>query len=84
MTLIEIMAKATAGAYGEESELIGKIAGLINAATFDKSAGPFICGAIGKQGKDGMHMGYMICPTYGADSRCTGMFMRSLPPFESL
>ena len=74
--LLEIIEKASAGAYGEESELIGKIAGLWNAVKFDQSWGPFICGAIGEMGQDGLHEGYSICPCYGADAMCMGLYVR--------
>lgn len=42
----------------------------------DKVPGPFICGAVGEAGPDGLHDAYMICPTYGADARCTAVFRR--------
>ena len=74
--LLEIMEKAAAGAYGEESELIGKIAGLWNAVKFDWGWGPFICGAIGAAGPDGLHDGYLVCPCYGADVQCTDTYVR--------
>jgi hypothetical protein len=75
-TLIDIMTKASAGAYGEESELIGKLAGIFQASQFDKLWGPFICGTMGTKGSDGLHEGYSICPAYGADAQCTVLFTR--------
>ena len=74
--LLDIIERAAAGAYGEDSEYIGKLAGLFNAAKFDQSWGPFICGANGKPGTDGLHESYMICPCYGADFRNTAMYRR--------
>jgi hypothetical protein len=74
--LIDIIAKASDGAYGEDSDLIGKMAGLIQAAHFDKTWGPFICGTMGEIGPDGLHQGYSICPAYGADFRCTALYKR--------
>jgi hypothetical protein len=76
MRLFQIIERASAGAYGEDSEFIGKLAGLFNTAVFDKSAGPFICGAHGEQGPDGLHKAYAICPCYGADVQCTTMYTR--------
>ena len=29
--------------------------------------GPFICGAIGEPGVDGLHRGYLVCPASGSD-----------------
>lgn len=80
--LIDIIEKASAGAYGEDSEYIGKLAGLFNAAKFDKGWGPFICGTNGKQGPDGLHESYMICPCYGADVNCTAIYRRVDRPQE--
>lgn len=76
MTLTEVIEKASAGGYGEESELIAKVFGFAMAAKFDRGWGPFICGTMGKQGPDGLHEGYQICPTYGADANCTVAFFR--------
>jgi hypothetical protein len=74
--LLEIIEKASAGAYGPESEFIGKIAGLWSVVGFNQSWGPFICGAHGDAGVDGLHEAYAICPCYGADDRCTGLYVR--------
>lgn len=74
--LLEIIERASAGAYGEDSEMIGKLAGLFGAAKFDRSWGPFICGANGEPGSDGLHKSYSICPCYGADFRCTAIYKR--------
>lgn len=74
--LSEIMSKAASGAYGDDSDAIGKLAGLLFAAQFDQSWGPFICGTMGNAGPDGLHDGYLICPTYGAD--ITAHFTRAL------
>ncbi len=45
-----------------------------NAALADENArlramlkGPFICGAMGEPGTDGLHRGYLVCPAYGSD-----------------
>ena len=74
--ITEIMSKASAGAYGEDSELIGKIAGLMSTAIYDKTWVPFICGTIGPDPPDGLHDGYMICPAFGADHQCTRMYRK--------
>jgi hypothetical protein len=74
--LSDILARSAEGAYGEDSDAIGKLAGLLFAEKFDQSWGPFICGTMGKQGPDGLHDGYLICPTYGADVQCTAHFKR--------
>lgn len=73
-----ILTKAAQGVYGEDSALIGKVFGLLVAANFDKGTGPFICGTLGKQGPDGLHDGYQICPMFGADVRATTAFMRKV------
>jgi hypothetical protein len=78
MTLVEVMEKAAVGSYGEESELIGKLAGIIHAAKVESGSwGPFICGTMGKVGPDGLHDGYLICPAFGADANCTAHFKRA-------
>ncbi len=74
--LLDIIEKASTGAYGEESEYIGKLAGALMAAKFDMSWGPFICGAHGEQDVNGMHESYAICPCYGADVQCTVMYTK--------
>lgn len=74
--ITKIIEAASAQAYGEDSEAIAKIVGWFAAIQFDKGAGPFICGTIGAQGGDGLHDGYLICPTYGADIQCTAIFTR--------
>ena len=61
----------------KNSDVIGKLAGLFMAAKFDRSWGPFICGTMGAMGPDGLHDGYLICPTYGADAQCTAHFSRA-------
>ena len=76
ISLIEIIERASVGAYGEESEQIGKLIGLINAAAFNHSWGPFICGAHGEPGPDGLHDSYAICPCYGADVQSTALYER--------
>ena len=53
-TLTRIMAKAAEGGYGEDSDVIGKFAGLFMATKFDRSWGPFICGTMGAMGPDGL------------------------------
>jgi hypothetical protein len=73
----EIIERASSGAYGEDSTDIAKVFGWLVAVKFDEGAGPFICGTVGKQGGDGLHDGYMVCPTYGADANCTAIFMRA-------
>lgn len=77
MTLRTIMERAAAGSYGPESALIGKIAGLLVSAKFDHGLGPFICGTLGIEGDDGLHDGYLICPSYGADAGATQAYMRT-------
>lgn len=74
-----ILAKAAEGAYGDDSAVIGKLAGLFMAAKFEQSWGPFICGTMGVEGSDGLHDGYLICPAYGADVQCTAHFSRTKP-----
>lgn len=74
--LLEIIERAAAGAYGEDSYMIGKLAGLFGAAKFEKSWGPFICGANGEPGTDGLHESYLICPCYGADVGSTATYRR--------
>jgi hypothetical protein len=74
--LLEIIERAAAGIYGEDSEFIGRLAGLFNATKFDQGWGPFICGANGIPGTDGLHESYMICPSYGADLRNTALYQR--------
>lgn len=80
MTLTDILEKAGTGAYGEDSDLIGKVFGILANAKFDHGTGPFICGAMGKMGSDGLHEGYIICPMYGADANVSAIFMRSNRP----
>jgi hypothetical protein len=78
MTAIsDIVTKASAGAYGEDSEMIAAIAGWVMAVKFDKGFGPFICGTMGKEDTDGLHDAYMICPTYGADVNYTAIYRRT-------
>jgi len=73
----KILERAARGEYGEDSEAIGKLVGVMRAATFDKGwGGPFICGAIGAVGTDGLHDAYLICPAYGADHQSTAAFKR--------
>ena len=74
----EIMARASAGAYGADSAIIAKLAGVLISARFDHGAGPFICGTVGGRGPDGLYDGYCVCPSYGADNRCTAVYMRKL------
>lgn len=76
MTLYDILNKAAEGAYGDDSVLIGKAIGVLVTATFDKGSGPFICGAIGKVGSDGLHEGYCICPSFGSDHQMTTVYMK--------
>lgn len=77
MTKIEqIMAAAAANKYGDDSEIIGKLAGLFMSARFEEGYAPFICGTIGERAPGGLHEGYMICPSYGSDARSTQVFMR--------
>jgi hypothetical protein len=76
--LAKVMEKAAAGAYGEDSEIIGKLFGILAFAKFDQGAGPFICGYMGKPGSDGLHERYMICPMYGADANCTAIYSRTV------
>ncbi len=64
----DILERAAAGKYGEDSDAIGKLAGIVRAMTFERSFGPFICGVV----KDG----YLICPAYGADARETALYRR--------
>jgi hypothetical protein len=75
--LTDIMERAASGAYGEDSEAIGKLVGVLANAKFDHGTGPFICGYMGKPGPDGLHDGYMICPMYGADANCTAIYSRA-------
>jgi hypothetical protein len=42
--------------------LLKTIRGIIGAQSF-----PFICGAQGEPGGDGLADGYLICPAYGSD-----------------
>lgn len=75
--IVGIMARASAGGYGADSELIGKLAGVLISAKFDRGVGPFICGTVGQEGPDGLFEGYRICPCYGADYRCTVTYIRN-------
>jgi len=72
------MEKAGRGEYGEDSDIIGKVFGAVMNAKFESIAAPFICGYLGKQGSDGLHDGYLICPAYGADFRCTSAYMKKV------
>jgi hypothetical protein len=75
--ITEIMSKASAGEYGEDSAIIGQMAGLCNVALYDKVwATPFICGTMGPEPDDGLHDGYMICPAYGVDANCIRMYKK--------
>ncbi len=65
----DILERAAVGAYGEDSDAIGKLAGIVRAMTFEQSFGPFICGVAGDDG-------YLICPTYGADAGETALYRR--------
>ena len=57
-TIEDILASAGAGAYGEDSDLIGKVFGVVMATVLvNKGAGPFICGTLRKPGTDGLHEG---------------------------
>lgn len=77
-TLLDIIEKASADHYGLESGIIGKLAGIIQASQFDGNlGGPFICCTVGKEGSDGLHDGYLICPAFGANAACTTVFMKS-------
>lgn len=76
-TLTDVLSRAGSGSYGEDSELIGKVFGVIANAKFDQGTGPFICGTLGKAGPDGLHDGYLICPMFGADANCTAAYKRS-------
>ena len=62
-SMSSIREKAAAGAYGEDSAIIGKMVGILMAAEFEKSWGPFICGTMGAVGSDGLHDGYLILPS---------------------
>jgi len=76
-TILEIIENASAGAYGPDSMIIGKMAGLIQASQFDgKLGGPFICGTVGAENPDGLHDGYLICPAFGADVSCTTAYFK--------
>ena len=75
--ITNILARAAAGDYGEDSELIGAVFGVVMSANYERGFGPFICGALGAEGSDGLHQGYMVCPAYGADVRVTAAFMRA-------
>ena len=46
------------------------------AAKFDHGAGPFICGASGTTGPDGLAEANHIRPCYGADGQLTGYYKR--------
>jgi len=46
-------------------------------ANCEHGFGPFICGALGEEGSDGLHQGYLVSPMYGADTRVTAAFMRA-------
>jgi len=70
----QIMQRAQDGTYGEDSELIAKLAGLVMAAKFELGWGPFICGVVGKE-LDGLHEAYIICPSYGADVGCSAVYI---------
>lgn len=72
-----ILERAAKGEYGEDSEAIGKLVGIVRSATFDKGYGPFICGTMGAKDASGLHDGYLICPAYGADHRTTALFTRA-------
>jgi hypothetical protein len=54
-TIEDILAGAGAGAFGEDSDLIGKVFGALQAIAFYNGSGPFICGTLGKAGPDGLH-----------------------------
>lgn len=71
----EVLEKAARGEYGEDSEFIGKLAGVIRSITFENGYGPFICGTIGQKQANGHYEGYVICPCYGADAECSKVFM---------
>lgn len=71
-----VMRRAAEGGYGEDSEFIGKLAGLLASAKFDHGWGPFICGTLGEADASGLCAGYLICPSYGADHRSTQAYMR--------
>lgn len=78
--LTQILQRATEGAYGEDSEIIGKSVGIILAAKFyEHGAGPFICGIVGEPGTDDLADAYHICPRYGADVQYTRTYVRSDP-----
>jgi len=49
--LLGIIEKASAGAYGEESDISVRLRGSGWPAKFDQSWGPFICGANGAAGR---------------------------------
>ena len=72
-----ILERAAGGEYGEDSDAIGKLAGIVRAATFERSFGPFICGTMGGKDASGLHEGYLICPAYGADAATTAVFKRA-------
>lgn len=74
-TLDKVIFKAMEGEYGEDSRLIGKLAGLVR--TSIEGGGPFICGDVGPKGEDGLRPAYLICPMFGADHRLTAVYKRS-------
>lgn len=77
MTPIEkILQGAAAGKYGDDSDAIGKLAGILMSARFEQGYGPFISGVCGERGADGHYEGYIISPAYGADARCSAIFKR--------
>lgn len=75
-TIKDVIEKASSGAYGEDSETIAKVFGWVATVKFDMGIGPFICGTVGKEGSDGLHEGYLICPTYGVDANMTKPFFQ--------
>jgi hypothetical protein len=77
----KILQGAAAGKYGDDSDHIGKLAGLLMAARFEQGYGPFICGVCGEKQPDGHYEAYIICPAFGADVGSSAVFRRvNTPP----
>jgi len=53
-----------------------KMTMLLKQIFYEKTGFPFICGFIGPTDQMGLPEGVMICPTYGADHRCTVAYKR--------
>ncbi len=74
--LTRILERASDGKYGEDSDVIAKMAGILINVKFESGAGPFICGALGAKGPDGLHDMYVVCPMYGVDVQCSATYRR--------